>query len=249
MNPSDSITEGTTLFEEYQACALRETERSLLLAASHYRRALDLMMPSSCHWAHVTLYYGTWLAARALLGLFGCAVFKDHVIEVVSSRPGSQSLIVRKIGSRNSQYHVTNRSSHKQFWEIFYNTVPGLIGFVPIQFGTFLTPMYNDAFWLIQKRNEINYSVDLSFEQAGRFSDAFDTTRFPNSLPGFLQTQYRVCEGILGASTTFAKRCGLATDGTQGLGSTGSFVDDVRQHVYGVSAPNLVGMTNWQNIF
>ena len=60
------INEGTALFDEYRACALRDADRCLLLAASHYRRALDLMVPSSSHWAHVTLYYGTWFAAHAL---------------------------------------------------------------------------------------------------------------------------------------------------------------------------------------
>ena len=62
------ITEGQPLFDEYRSSALRDVERSIFLAASHYRRALDLMIPSSSHWAHVTLYYGAWFAARALLG-------------------------------------------------------------------------------------------------------------------------------------------------------------------------------------
>ena len=101
------IREGTSLFEEYRACALRDTERNLFLAASHYRRALDLMVPSSSHWAHVTLYYGSWFAAHSLLGMFGCQVLSNHVIEVAQSSPGDQRLLRLRIGKGQNRFSFT----------------------------------------------------------------------------------------------------------------------------------------------
>src|SRR5262249_41935775 len=84
-----SLREGTAAFSEYRDCALRDVERSLFLAISHYRRALDLMLVSSCGWAHVTLYYGSFFAASALLGLFGGFVDGPTVIDVVTNAPGT----------------------------------------------------------------------------------------------------------------------------------------------------------------
>ena len=83
-----SIREGTSLFEQYRDCSLRDVERSLFFAASHYRRSLDLMIRSCSPWAHVTLYYGTWYASQALLGMFGCVVFNRYVIDVDRGSPG-----------------------------------------------------------------------------------------------------------------------------------------------------------------
>lgn len=65
------IAEGSTQYQAYRDCSLRDVERCLFLAVSHYRRSLDLMLASSSHWAQVTLYYGNWFASRALLGMRG----------------------------------------------------------------------------------------------------------------------------------------------------------------------------------
>ena len=119
LNSTRFIVEGTALFDEYRACALRDIERCLFLSSSHYRRALDLMIPSSSHWAHVTLYYGSWFAAHAILGMFGCQVLHNHVVEVEQSTPGSQRLNRIRIGTGQNQFSLKEKGSHRQFWEVF----------------------------------------------------------------------------------------------------------------------------------
>ena len=246
---SMSITEGTSLFDEYRACALRDTERSLFLAASHYRRALDLMIPSSSHWAQVTLYYGAFFAARALLGMFGCAVFNKYVIHVNISRPGSQELAVQRIGSGPDQYFVTQNGSHRQFWEIFYRTVLPLTRLVDIKHAPALAPVSSSDIWLIEQRNSVNYRTTESLSIMRSFGRTFSEERFPDSLPGALQTQYKVSEGILASSCSFAQRSGLATDALDFLGSSSSFTDVVVDHIYGSDLPDLVDKTNKSQVF
>ena len=85
-----TIKEGTPDFDAFRACSLRDVERDLFLAASHYRRLLDNLVPSASHWALVTAYYGSWYSSRAILGLFGCSIFKDGIVDVSRSSPGSQ---------------------------------------------------------------------------------------------------------------------------------------------------------------
>ena len=54
------LNEGTPLFNEYRDCSLRDVERNLFFSVSNYRRSLDLMVPSSSHWAHITSYYAIY---------------------------------------------------------------------------------------------------------------------------------------------------------------------------------------------
>ena len=244
-----SITEGTELFEEYRACALRDTERALFLSTSHYRRGLDLMIPSSSHWAHVTLYYGAWFAAQALLGMFGCGVLHNHVIQVTRSTPGNQELRVQQIGQREGQYSVTRKGSHQRFWEIFYRTMPSIRRFVDEEFATALSPVSSNVEWLTKQRNNVNYNTVASINLARSFSMSFSEDEFPDRLPGVLHTQYRISEGILAASCSFAKRFGLTTDALDILDSSAPFRQRVRSLVYSPVVPNLVGRTRPNDVF
>ena len=249
LNRSRSITEGTKLFDEYRACALRDAERSLFLSASHYRRSLDLMIPSSSHWAQVTLYYGAWFAARALLGMFGCIVLRNHVIHVNRSTPGNQELRVERIGAGEGRYYVTLRGSHRQFWEIFYRTVPSVRRFVDDKHAMALSPVSSNLAWLIEQRNRVNYSTAESVRVAQSFSMTFEEDKFPDCLPGVLHTQYRVNEGILAASCSFATRFGLATDALDVLGSSVPFSRRVRDLVYDPVLPDLAGRAKQNEVF
>ncbi len=249
INPSRSITEGTNLFDEYRACALRDAERSLFLSASHYRRSLDLMIPSSSHWAQVTLYYGAWFAARALLGMFGCIVLNKHVIHVIRSTPGNQELGVERIGTGEDRYYVTGRGSHRQFWEIFYRTMPSVRRFVDDDYVIALSPVSNNRAWLIEQRNRVNYSTAESIGVAQSFSMTFEEAKFPDCLPGVLHTQYKVSEGILAASCSFATRFGLATDALDVFGSSVPFAQRIRGLVYDPVLPNLAGRTKQNEMF
>ena len=249
LHGSRLIREGTDLFDEYRTCALRDVERSLFLAASHYRRALDLMIPSSSHWAQVTLYYGAFFAARALLGMFGCGVLHNYVIHVSRSRPGDQELTIERIGSGQGRYYVTANGSHKQFWEIFYRTVSPVRRLVDTQYVAALTPVSSSDTWLIEQRNDVNYKATASLNMTQAFERTFTEDKFPDSLPGILQTQYKVSEGILASSCAFARRFGLATDALAFLGSSSSFVDVVEDHIYDSDLPSLADKTNRKHVF
>ena len=249
LNGSQSITEGTDLFEDYRACALREAERSLFLATSHYRRALDLMMPDAVHWAHVTLYYGSWFAAHGLLAMLGCSVLNNKVVHVRRSSPGNQELHVQQIGNRSGQYYVSQTGSHRRFWEIFYRTVVSIRSMVDQSNAAALAPVANNETWLIDHRNRLNYRSAESIGLSSRFSKSFAESDFPSCLPGELNTQYRVCEGILAAGFSFATTFGLATDALDILDPPALIRQKIRDIVYGSGVSNLVGKTRYQEIF
>ena len=219
------------------------------MAASHYRRALDLMVPSSSAWAHVTLYYGAFFAARALLGMFGCGVLNKHVIHVSRSSPGNQELRVQRIGPGAGGYFVAANGSHKQFWEIFYRTAPQVHRLVDVKFAAALAPISSSSTWLIEQRNNVNYKTADSLNIVEAFEKSFTQDGFPDSLPGTLQTQYRVSEGILGAGCSLAKQFGLATDALDFLDSSASFAQVVGDYIYGSALPDLVGKTMRAEIF
>ena len=243
------IDEGTALFDEYRACALRDTERYLFLSASHYRRALGLMIPSSSHWAHVTLYYGTWFAAHALLGLFGCYVLHKAIIEVDQSSPGSQKLERKRIGNRLNEFYLNERGSHRQFWEAFYTTAPRISPSVDPQHSHHLLPLLNDQMWLINQRNKINYRVIDSMDFSRDFERGFSTRHFPIGLPGDLYMQYTVCEGLMMIGFSIASEFQLETDALAVNGRNGSLIDSVRRSVFWPKVPRLVNKTQGQQAF
>lgn len=243
------INEGTSLFSEYRDCALRDAERSLFLSASHYRRCLDMMIPSSSSWAQVTLYYGAWYAARAILGMFGCSIFNKLIVQVDASAPNAQSLQVQRIGSGQGQYLTAQTGSHRRFWEIFYKVGTRLYQFVDPSFAASLTPISNSETWLIEQRNSVNYDSLESVQIANAFSQSFSVINFPGSLTGALSTQYAVTEGLLAVGCSFAKQFGLKTDALQALDSSSTFQQKVKNLIYGPVTPNLVGQTLHRQIF
>ena len=244
------ITEGQPLFDDYRSSALRDVERSVFLSASHYRRALDLMIPSSSHWAHVTLYYGAWYAARALLGMFGCVVTERNVVHVERSMPGNQQLRVQKIGKGQGQHPVSLTGSHRQFWELFYQAARSIAPFVgDPRTAAILLPISNDPAWLIERRNKVNYDTERSIAVGVDFSMQFSSHNFPTSLPGDLATQYHVCEGLLSVSYSFASAFGLETDALDGLTAHSKVGSSVANLVYGASAPAWTTAHGNQSVF
>ena len=244
-----SIREGSSLFEEFRACALRDIERSLFLSASHYRRALDLMVPSSSHWAHVTLYYGAWFAAHAILGMFGCEVLNGHIIDVKRSTPGTQEFSVQRIVNGPGGYYVTQRGSHQKFWEIFYKATASIKPFVASSVSQTLSPVSNSNVWLVEQRNNVNYNTVASVALAGQFNTTFSDAVFPASLPSTLNTQYQVCEGLLSVGCSFATDFGLTTDALDILSSLVPFNQRVRELVYNSTVPDLVARSKGDELF
>ena len=244
-----SIREGTEIFEDFRTCALREAERYLFLATSHYRRALDLMMPGAAHWAHVTLYYGSWFAAHGLMAMLGCSVLNKRVVHVGRSAPGNQELRVQGIGSGSGQYYVPHLGSHQRFWQIFYDTAVSIKSFVDQESAAVMAPIASNSTWLIEQRNKFNYRSTESIALGGRFSRTFVESDFPSCLPGELNTQYRVCEGFLAAAISFADTFGLATDALDILEPPASIRQKIRDKIYRAGIPNLVGSSRYRELF
>jgi hypothetical protein len=238
------LQEGTLLFNQYRSCSLRDVERCLYLAASNYRRCLDLMTPSASSWAYVTAYYGTWYAAQALLGMFGCTIFDNFIVDVNKSLSGQQELIVRKIGNGVGDESTTyvNQSSHKRFWDFFYRAVTPLR---PVVVSPYLVvalmPVNGNAIWQTQRRNDVNYDTFKAIKLDRDFHAAFSGASFPTSLPGILNTQYGIFEAMIELSFLYAKQFNLQTDALPGVG--GTFRKKVRNLIYGARLPRIISKT------
>lgn len=228
-----SLREGTVHFDHYRDCSLRDAERRIFMAVSHYRRSLDLMTPGAAWWAHVTLYYGSFFAAGALLAMFGGRVLKNSRIEVKASRPGNQELIV--VSGSGSTYG----GSHQRFWDLFYSSVRGLLPDVDAPLRIALAPVNNKVTWQIDSRNLINYDSFRAIELAGHFQAAFDKRKFPSSLPGMLGTQFEVFEALLLLTLNFAVAFGMITDALHSLVPAGTRRAKLRRLVFEDRAPAL----------
>lgn len=236
------VREGQSVFSQYRACSLRDAERNLFLSASHYRRCLDLMLPSASPWAHVTVYYGAWFAAHALLPMFGCAVVRRSVIDVGQMTPGRQSLRIRRIGSKPGQEASNYGGSHQNFWDLFYRAVVPLRQLVAPTIAFALKPVSQDPVWQIERRNEVNYDSLESMTLARAFDVTFSKAAFPASLPGALATQFQIFEGLLELTFAFAKKLGLQTDGVSQFWP-GPLRHQIAAQIYGTQAPGLLRQT------
>lgn len=245
---SRSFREGNILFEEYRDCSLRDVERSLFFAASYYRRCLDLMLSSAAPWAHVTIYYGSWYASRGLLGMFGCTIFNEVVVDVNRGSPGQQELRLRVIGNRQGQQSSTYHGSHRRYWDFFYTAVTPLRPMVQPNIAPALYPVSNNPVWLIQQRNTINYDSWEGLQLSRGFQKTFSNNSFPGSLPGPLLPQFKVLESLLELSFVYASQFGLHTDAFVNLGVSGNLRAKVSELIYNEKAPGLVRKTKKSTI-
>ena len=198
------------------------------------------MIGSASPWAHVTLYYGSFFAARALLGMFGAVIFKGKVVvDVVRGTPGHQELRVRRIGNSPGQENSTYAGSHERFWDLFYNAVSSLRPFTDVRHAAALSPVGGDPVWQIAKRNEVNYDSAAGLSLARLFITTFSANPFRAALPGVLGTQFRIVEALLMVTNDFAHSLGLHTDALDALGAVGSLHDKVRELVFDKRAPGL----------
>jgi hypothetical protein len=231
--PGRVFSEGTRDFDELRDCSTREIERLVFLAISQYRRCFDLMIPSAASWALVTMYYGSFFAAKAILGMFGnWQLSATRIIDVVQSTPGAQRLSVRRISS-------SYRGPHQRFWELFYSGVATLLPWVDSSFHYALQPVSGDVAWLIGTRNDVNYDSFLSFASITTFQSAFRRSRFPASLTGSLSTHFSVMDGLVQLTVGFAKQFDLDTDSLNSLAGSGSRPAKVRTLILDQRLPDL----------
>ena len=231
-----SLQEGTTAFDEYRGCALRNVDRCLFLAASNYRRAFDLMLPSASSWAHVTLYYGCFYAASALLGMFGTWIFNDRVVvEVNIGSPGNQQLLIDRAAKSRS----THNGSHRRFWDLFYTACNPLVHWVDPAYRFAIEPIGGSVIWQIETRNLVNYDTFAAYELMRDFQSGFKPRTFPSSLPGSLSTQFRVLEALMFIAFGFVRDFKLRTDALQNLTPIGNRKTKMRSLILNCALPAL----------
>lgn len=230
------LVEGTGTFEDYRHCVLRNADRHLFLAASLYRRSLDLMTVSACPWAHTTLYYSAFFAASATVEMFGGFLDAPKLlIEVTVETPNSQELsVVRNLRSRSNY-----RGSHQMFWDLYYRACAKLTPWIPRSLSMAVVPVSNDPVWQSERRNDINYDTYLALDLASTFQRGLRTSRFPHSLPGVLSTQFQVSRAMVELAFHVAKDLRLRTDALGVFGPRRRRRRFIRDLVYSAQSPRL----------
>jgi hypothetical protein len=227
------LLEGTTYFDVHRISLLNAVERWILFGVADYRRALDMFIPSNAPWAHVTLYYSSFFAANAVLGMFGAWLTHEYLVDVEQGTPNSQILRISKRVQSPSGY----RGSHRVFWDLFYDGCTTISPWVPTGLQSTAAPVNNDRIWQITARNDVNYDMYSAYDRARYFGSSFNPKKL-RSLPGPLGQQLEVTEGMLKLAIYFAKELGVNSFAYEGLG-TGSRSKVFRELVTKV-APGLV---------
>jgi hypothetical protein len=221
LGKSTLLVEGTTPFQVHQVNLLNSVERWLLYSLGHYRRAVDMLVPASAPWAQVTLYYGSFFAANAILGIFGGWIGHTQngniVVDVERGASGTQALkIYRRLKSPSNA-----GGSHKAFWDFFYDSVPAISAWAPPALAQALTPVNGDYAWQIGERNSVNYDMFGAWNATAFFHGTFKPARF-NSLRGPLQLQLDGAERMIRLALHFASIAGLSGGAIAGAGPTGT---------------------------
>lgn len=232
------MSEGNTHFHVHQINVLISVDQWLLFAATHYRRAMDMLVPASAPWAQVTLYYASFFAANAILGMFGGWIGHTRdgirVVDVEHGVPGTQSLrIHRKLSSPNGA-----AGSHRIFWDFFYDAVASISAWAPSSLAVALTPINNDFAWQIGERNDVNYDMFRAWAASKRFQGTFKPNKL-TSLSGPLQLQFEASERLMRLALQFAEKVGLATNALEGCGHVGA-TSHVRRRLAAQRPPQLV---------
>jgi hypothetical protein len=217
-----TLSEGTPRFDIHRVNLLMSAERWLLYSVGHYRRAVEMLVPATAPWAHVTLYYASFFSANALLAMFGGWVGqvarKTLVVEVADGSPGHQELRVLR-GSRAKSPSGTG-GSHRIFWDFFYNSVPTLSAWVPPRLALALTPVNGDFAWQIAVRNEVNYDMFHAWGATVTFYKSFNR-RQHQSLAGPLAQQLDTTEHLARLALHFAKELKLSSAALADCGFVG----------------------------
>lgn len=237
------LRENTNDFEVHRVSLLNAVERWILFGVADYRRALDMFIPSNAPWAHVTLYYSSFYAANAILGMFGAWVHHKRLVDVESGTPNSQVLrINRRVQSPSDQ-----KGSHRIFWDMFYEGYNSISPWIPAELQAPTSPVNNDRFWQITNRNEVNYDMFRAFEGATLLENTFNSRRLRTSLRGPLAQQLEVTEGMLKLAVYFANDFQIDSFPYVGLGN-GSRPTIMRRLVTKVP-PGIATQSQLQSLF
>lgn len=232
------LVEGTSRFEVHQVNLLQSTQRWLTFALAHYRRAVDMMVPASAPWAHVTLYYSSYFAANAILGMFGGWIGLTkagaRLVEVERKTPGNQALRVhRRLVSPNGAV-----GSHRVFWDFYYDSAASLLTWAPPELQSALQPVTGDYGWQIAQRNLVNYDMFEAWSASTDFYKTFKPKRF-SSLQGPLQLQLESTHRLVKLGCWFANDLALSGLAIHGCGFSGTR-QQVQRRLVTQPPPSLV---------
>lgn len=224
---------GTPASNALKDCHLREIDRLLFFSAVQYRRALDLFTTTSAAWAHVSLYYSCYFAARSLLGMLGSAYLKKKkALIFLSNQQGG-------FDAEIAQFPLTTNGPHREFWEYYYLQIPPISAWLGPKDGFATQPVNNDTSWLIERRNDVNYLPHDYFSTLVSFQTTFRKTRVVATLPGALNTQFQVATTMLRVAGTMARRLKLKTDALDQLKPAGGRSIKVEYHLIHRPLPNM----------
>lgn len=235
------LKEGSPHFVSHRASLLIAVERWLLFGVGNYKRAVQMVVPCNAPWAHVTLYYSSFFAANAILGMFGVWISASpkRLVDVVNGVPNSQELRVSRPPRPSGGYG----GSHVLFWELFYQAAAVISPWAPPEMASALMPVNNDPTWLIRERNAVNYDSWIAFESAVALHASFTPTLL-KSLRGSLAQQLVTTEKLLLLACRFASDVNLDSAAFAGLacGSRKSAMKSlVRRAVPNLAKQSVVG--------
>jgi hypothetical protein len=217
---------------------LESVERWLMYALGHYRRGIEMLVPVSAPLAQVSLYYSSFFAANAILGMFGGWIGHTNtgprLVDVDGGTPGSLRLqIHRRIRSPGGA-----RGSHARFWEVFYDATPSISAWAPPELQPALTPVNGDFAWQTAERNNVNYDMFHAWSASALFYNTFKPAKL-SSLAGPLRLQMEAAERMIGLGLHFATDLSIANAALVGCGFNGTRVQ-IRKRLLAQAAPKLV---------
>ncbi|HYK01811.1 MAG TPA: hypothetical protein VE974_08645 [Thermoanaerobaculia bacterium] len=241
-----TLTEGTTSFVVHQANLLSSVERWIAYSISNYRRAIEMLVPVAAPWAQVTLYYSSFFAANAILGMFGGWVGQVRgsttIVDVEQRTPGSQRLRIHR------RQRSPNRAagSHRAFWDFFYDATPGIVAWAPPTLASALDPVNGDVSWQIGERNNVNYDMHYAWEAATHFHRTFKSSKL-ESITGPAALQLEATQQMLRLATHFACDVDVSCGSLRGCGVSGD-----RAHIQRILVrqrpPNLTAQSELASI-
>lgn len=227
------LSEGASEFDILRVQSHREVERLLLLGANHYRRTYDLLSAISAPWAFVTLYYGSYFVANALLGALGAWMLKNNlVLQASTTSPGSQRFDIFK---RRSSYN----GSHQRFWDFYFANATLLYANATAAERFALLPISADPMWLITNRNDFNYDTYSAIKLSELHKLSFVPRNGPSSLPGELNTQLRFVESLLVLTNRVVQSAGISSDAISALCTAATRSQRVRELVIRQRPPSM----------
>lgn len=237
------LRENTSDFDIHRISLLNAIERWILFGVANYRRALDMFIPTNAPWAQVTLYYSSFYAANAILGMFGAWIHYRRLVDVETGSANSQVLRINK----RMQSHSTQTGSHRVFWDMFYEGYNSISPNVPPALQASTSPVNNDRFWQISNRNDLNYDMFKAFDEAVLFENSFKPQRLRKSLRGPLALQLEVTEGMLKLAIYFANDFQINSFPYLGLGNGNRSV--LMRRLITKEVPHLVNQSDLHSLF